>query len=96
MPKKRVKDKFGLHPERLTADTAYGTGPMLGWLVDCKIAPHIPVFGKAGRSDGTWSLADFEWDAENGKYICPEGHALKRFRRKYSDPTRGPTGKDVA
>lgn len=50
---KRVKEKFDLHPERLIADTAYGTGPMLGWLVDRKIAPHIPVFDKSGRTDGT-------------------------------------------
>ncbi len=49
----RVKAKFDLHPERLIADTTYGTGPMLGWLVDRKIAPHIPVFDKSGRSDGT-------------------------------------------
>ena len=88
---KRVKAKFDLHPERLIADTAYGTGPMFGWLVERKIAPHIPVFDKAGRSDGTWSRADFEWDAENDQYICPEGHALKQFRRNYSDPSRGPT-----
>lgn len=93
---KRVKDKFDLHPERLIADTAYGTGPMVGWLVERKIAPHIPVFDKAGRSDGTWTRADFEWDAGNDQYICPEGHALKQFRRNYSDPTRGPTGKGVA
>ena len=92
----RVKARFGLHPERLIADTAYGTGPMLGWLVDRKIAPHIPVFDKSGRSDGTWTRADFEWDAENDQYICPEGHALKQFRRNYSDPNRGPTGKGAA
>ncbi len=93
---KRVREKFDLQPERIIADTAYGTGPMLGWLVERKIAPHIPVFDKAGRSDGTWSRADFEWDAENNQYICPEGHALKQFRRNYSDPNRGPTGKGVA
>ncbi|MCR8825286.1 IS1182 family transposase [Pseudosulfitobacter koreensis] len=93
---KRVKEKFDLHPERLIADTAYSTGPMLGWLVDRKIAPHIPVFDKSGRSDGTWTRADFEWDAENDQYICPEGHELKQFRRNYSDPNRGPTGKGVA
>jgi transposase len=92
----RVKDRFDLHPERLIADTAYGTGPMLGWLVERKIAPHIPVFDKSGRSDGTWTRADFEWDAENNQYICPEGEALKQFRRNYSDPSRGPTGKGVA
>ena len=92
----RVKDKFDLHPERLIADTACGSGPMLDWLVTRKIAPHIPVIDKAGRPDGTWSRADFEWDAENNQYICPEGEALKQFRRNYSDPNRGPTGKGVA
>lgn len=54
---RRVKERFDLHPERLIADTAYGTGPMLGWLMDRKIAPHIPVFDKSGRNDGTWTRA---------------------------------------
>jgi len=90
---KRVKEKFDLHPERLIADTAYGTGPMLGWLVERKIAPHIPVIDKAKRAEGIWSRDDFEWDPENDRYICPEGHDLKQFRRNYSDPNRGPTGK---
>ncbi|QFT61315.1 hypothetical protein FIU91_15755 [Roseivivax sp. THAF30] len=49
----RVKARFDLHPERLIADTAYGTGPMLGWLVDREIAPHIPVLDKSERTDGT-------------------------------------------
>jgi hypothetical protein len=82
--------------ERLIADSVYGSGPMLGWLVDRKINPHIPVLDKAGRTDGTWSRADFEWDAENSQYICPEGEPLKQFRRNYSDSNRGPTGKGVA
>ena len=92
----RVKAKFDLQPERLIADTAYGTAPMLERLVDRKIALHIPVFDKSGRSDGTWTRADFEWDAENNQYICPEGQELKQFRRNYSKPNRGPTGKGVA
>ena len=69
---------------------------MLGWLVDRKIDPYIPVIDKAGREDGTWTRADFDWDAQNDQYICPEGHALKQFRRNYSDPNRGPTGKGTA
>ena len=93
---RRVKAKFDLKPEWLIADTAYGSGPMLDWLVKHNIAPHIPVIDKAGRTDGTWSRTDFEWDAENDQYICPEGHALKQFRRNYSDPNRGPTGKGTA
>jgi hypothetical protein len=92
----RVKTRFALHPERLIADTAYGTGPMPGWLVDRKIAPHIPVIDKSGRNDGTWSRADFEWDAENDQYVCPEGQELKQFRRNYSDPNRGPTSEGRA
>lgn len=92
----RVKTRFDLHPERLIADTAYGTGPMLGWLVDRKIAPHIPVFDKSSRIDGTWSRAYFEWDAENDQYICPECQELKQFRRNYSDSNRGPTSEGRA
>ncbi len=41
------------------------------------------------RKDGTWSRSDFEWDEENDQYICPEGHALRQYRRHYSDPERG-------
>ena len=92
----RVKTRFNLRPERFIADTAYGSGKNLGWLVEHGINPHIPVIDKASRTDGTWSRTDFEWDAENNQYICPEGQALKQFRRNYSDPNRGPTGKGVA
>ena len=92
----RVKDRFGLQPERLIADTAYGSAKNLGWLVEHGIAPHIPVIDKAGRPDGTWTRTDFEWDAGNNQYICPEGQSLKQFRRNYSDPNRGPSGKGVA
>lgn len=106
----RVKEKFGLVPDWMIADTAYGSGPMLGWLVERKIDPYIPVIHcpagdcaaicregtRLGRPDGTWTRTDFDWDAENDQYICPEGHALKQFRRNYSDPNRGPTGKGTA
>ena len=45
----RTEERFGLKPERLVGDTAYGAAPMLNWLVEEKgIAPHIPVF--TGRS----------------------------------------------
>lgn len=59
----RVEDRFGLHPARLTADTAYGTGPMLGWLVDeKKITPHIPVWDKDGGTPGRLPISAFVWD----------------------------------
>jgi hypothetical protein len=44
----RTEERFGLKPERLVGDTAYGAAPMLNWLVEEKgIAPHIPVFDKS-------------------------------------------------
>ncbi len=92
----RVRATFDLHPERIIADTAYGSGPMLDWLVERKIAPHIPVIDKAGRTDGTWSRTDFAWDAKNNQYVYPEGEPLKQFRRNYSDSKRGPTDKGIA
>ncbi len=51
----RVQTRFGLWPERLAADTGYGDAANLAWLVKEKgIAPHIPVFDKSARSDGTF------------------------------------------
>lgn len=39
----RTEQRMGLKPKRLAADTAYGTGKFLGWLVSAGVAPHIPV-----------------------------------------------------
>ena len=39
----RTQDRFGLKPDRIAGDVAYGTGEMLGWLVEHDITPHIPV-----------------------------------------------------
>ena len=50
----RTEERFNLKPKRLAADTAYGTGKFLGWLVKKKkIIPHIPVWEKSDRRDGT-------------------------------------------
>jgi transposase len=74
----RTRKRFGLHPKRLAGDSAYGAAPMLAWLVKERgIAPHIPVFDKSKREDGTLSRADFTWDSERGLYVCPRGKMLK-------------------
>src|SRR3981081_1476644 len=39
----RTDKGFGLKPKHLAADTAYGTGKFLGWLIGAGISPHIPV-----------------------------------------------------
>src|SRR5690349_24170594 len=73
----RTEERFGLKPEHLAADTAYGSAANLDWLVnDAKIAPHIPVDDKSKREDGTFSREDFTFDKERNVYICPAGKVL--------------------
>jgi transposase len=72
----RTERCFGLKPKRLAADTAYGTGKFLSWLIGTRIAPHIPVWDKSSREDGTLSRSDFDWDRRRGVYICPNGKVL--------------------
>ena len=73
----RTEERFGLKPERLAADTAYGAAPMLNWLVEEKdIAPHIPVFDRSQRDDGTFSRSDFRYDPTSDVYHCPAGKTL--------------------
>ena len=72
----RTKRRFDLKPKRLAADTAYGTGRFLGWLVGRRIVPHIPVRDASERGDGTFSRADFRWDRRKGVYICPNDKVL--------------------
>ena len=58
----RTDKRLGLKPKRLVADTAYGTGKFLGWLIGARITPHIPVWDKSSREDGTLARSDFHWD----------------------------------
>lgn len=84
----RVEQRFDLKPKRLIGDMAYGAAPMLGWLVqDKKIAPHIPVWDKAQRQDGTLGRSDFVFDAGQDCYTCPMGKPLTTTTRVTSDDT---------
>jgi hypothetical protein len=49
----RTEACFGIKPEWLAADTAYGSGFNLDWLVnEQRIAPHVPVIDKSHRLSG--------------------------------------------
>src|SRR5438094_3863597 len=52
---KRTEERLGLKPERLAADTAYGTGKFLCWLIGKGITPHIPVWDLSAREGCTFS-----------------------------------------
>jgi hypothetical protein len=76
-PLQRTERRPALKPDWLAADTAYGTGKFLGWLVDAGITPHIPVWEKAKRDQGTFPRGDFTFDKEKNEYTCPSGKALR-------------------
>ncbi len=74
---KRTEQTHGLKPKRLLADTAYGTGKFLGWLVGTGITPHIPVKDMSDRDDGTLSSNDFTFDRKRNVYVCAADKLLK-------------------
>ena len=82
-----TRERFELWPARLAADTGYGTAEMLAWLVhDQGIEPHIPVFDKSVRTDGTFSRAEFAYDHASDIYRCPGGKVLMPARRAFTTP----------
>ena len=82
---KRTEETQGLKPKRLVADTGYGTGKFLGWLVGTGITPHIPVKDMSDRDDGTFSSSDFTFDRERNVYVCPTNKLLKTTGNVGSD-----------
>ena len=80
----RTEKIFGLKPKRLAADTAYGTGKFLAWIVGKGITPHIPVRDFSQRDDGTFSRSDFRFDKDRNIYVCPAGKLLKTTGRVLS------------
>jgi transposase len=73
----RTMEGFTLYPARLLGDSAYGSAEMLGWLVyEHGIEPHVTVFDKSARTDGTFSREDFNYDPAGDVYFCPGGKTL--------------------
>ena len=51
---------------------------MLGWLVHEKgIEPHVPVFDRSARNDGTFSREQFRYDSRRDNYLCLGGKLMR-------------------
>jgi transposase len=88
----RVEERLALKAKKLIGDTAYGTAEMLGWMVNEKsIEPHVPIWEKGERKDGTFSRSDFAFDEAADHYTCPNGKLLVRYRRPFKQPRSGIT-----
>ena len=83
----RSLDGADLYPQKLIGDTGYGAAEMLRWLVEERgIAPHIPVWDKSQRRDGTFSRDDFAYDHDRDCYTCPAGKELRQRQKSYRVP----------
>lgn len=82
----RTINRFGLYPKSLAGDTAYGAADMLSWLVyDKGNEPHIPVFDKSKRDDGSFSREDFLYYQQGDIYVCPSGKPLTTTGKLVND-----------
>lgn len=53
---------------------------------DKSIAPHVPVWDRSERKDGTLPSSEFVWDEQANEYRRPQGHALLSDRRQFTKP----------
>src|SRR4029077_5252235 len=86
----RSIERFDLCPPRLIGDSAYGSAEMLNWLVhEHGIEPHVPVFDKSKRTDGTFSREDFPYIHASDPSLCPAGKFPQQYRRAFITPRTG-------
>ena len=82
----RVEAQFDIKLERLIGDTAYGTAPMLAWMVEEKdLEPHVPVWDKTERKNDSFSSNGFHWNEEIEEYRCPAGKVLRSEWRAFKN-----------
>jgi hypothetical protein len=82
----RTMESLALQPRRLLGDSAYGSAEMLGWLVSERgIEPHVTVFDKSARKDGTFSREDFKYDPAGDVYLCAGGKTLTTTGTRVND-----------
>jgi Transposase DDE domain len=79
--------QFGIQPQNLAADKAYGSGEFLAWLLTRNIQPHIPVIDRRHQTQGHFTREHFRYEPKENAYYCPEGKALR-----YRGQSRGSRG----
>src|ERR1700693_2284629 len=79
--------QFGIHPQNLAADKAYGSGKFLAWLLARNTQTHIPVIDGRHQTKGHFTREHFRYEQKENAYYCPEGKALR-----YRSQARGSRG----
>ena len=56
--------RYGVRPQNLAADKAYGSGEFLSWLLERGIQPHIPVIDRRHQTQGRFTRDHFRYEPE--------------------------------
>ena len=67
----RAKSKLGIAFVERVADKAYGSDPLLGWLIDERITPHVPVIDRARQRGDFFTRDAFRYHPDANFYHCP-------------------------
>lgn len=75
----RVQWVYKLKVRSLGADKGYAAGEFVHRLLtDHRILPHIPIIDtRAQHERGIYSFEQFTYDAEENRFICPQGKPLR-------------------
>jgi transposase len=83
---RRVRFRWHLHPERVVADTTYGTIENIRQVEDLGIRAYVPLPDFDHRTP-YFGKDRFTYDAGRDQYRCPNGQPLRRRTAKYTDAT---------
>jgi Transposase DDE domain len=73
----RFAEWQGRTPESVAADTTYGNGEFLQWLVDRNITPYMRTRDSIHRKNSPFFGPErFTYQPEHNRYICPAGQPL--------------------
>ena len=81
---RRVIFRWQVQPERVVADTTYGTVENIRQLEAMGIRAYVPLPDFDGRTP-FFGKGRFTYDAEHDEYRCPAGQSLRRRKAKYTE-----------
>lgn len=78
---RRMRWVYGLKPKTLGADKGYATGEFVHRMLEDSVLPHIPMMDTRAEHDkGIYPIERFHYDAQQNRFICPQGKVLKYSR----------------
>ena len=73
-----MKWVYKLKPKTLGADKGYATGEFVHRILQQTVLPHIPIMDTRAEHDkGIYPIERFHYDAQQNRFICPQGKVLK-------------------